>query len=58
MYIPIYIYIYIYIYLHIYIYLYIYIPRGRPHKTKRCRDVTYPESYITKYTTFTKDITV
>jgi len=24
------------------------------HKTRRCRRVTYPESYITKYTTYTK----
>ena len=28
--------------------------RGRSHKTTRCRGVTYPESYITKYTTYTK----
>ena len=29
-------------------------PWGRPHQTK-CRGVTYPESYITKYTTYTKE---
>jgi len=28
--------------------------RGRSHNTRRCRDVTYRESYITKYETFTK----
>ena len=28
--------------------------RGRSHKTRRCRGVAYPESYITKYTTYTK----
>ena len=28
--------------------------RGRSHKTRRCRGVTYPESYITKYKTYTK----
>ena len=27
---------------------------GGTHKTRRCRGVTYPESYITKYTTYTK----
>jgi len=30
------------------------LPRGRSHKTRRCRGVTYPESYITKYLTNTK----
>ena len=29
-------------------------PQARPHKTKTCRRVTYPESYITKDTTFPK----
>jgi len=24
------------------------------HKTRRCRRVTYPESYITKYAAYTK----
>ena len=24
------------------------------YKTRRCRGVTYPESYVTKYTTYTK----
>jgi len=28
--------------------------RGRSHETRRCRGVTYPESYITKYTTYTQ----
>ena len=28
--------------------------RGRSHKTRRCRGVTSPESYITNYTTYTK----
>jgi len=28
--------------------------RGRSHKTRRCRGVTYPESNITKYTTYTE----
>jgi len=32
--------------------------RGRSHKTRRCRGVTYPESYITKYTTYSKKRTV
>jgi len=27
---------------------------GEVHKTRRCRGVTYPESYITKNTTHTK----
>jgi len=27
---------------------------GEGHKTRRCRRVTYPESYITKYSTYTK----
>jgi len=27
---------------------------GEVHKTRRCRGVTYPESYITKRTTYTK----
>ena len=27
---------------------------GEGHKTRRCRRVTYPESYVTKYTTFTE----
>jgi len=27
---------------------------GGGHKTRRCRRVTYPESYITKYTTHIK----
>ena len=27
---------------------------GEGHKTRRCRRVTYPESYITKHTTYTK----
>ena len=27
---------------------------GEGHKTRRCRRVTYPESYITKYTTYSK----
>jgi len=30
------------------------LPRGRSHKTRRFRGVTYPESYITKYTKYTK----
>ena len=30
------------------------LPRGRSHKTRRCRGVTYQESYSTKYTTYTK----
>ena len=29
---------------------------GEGHKTRRCRRVIYPESYITKYTTYTKII--
>jgi len=28
---------------------------GEVHKTRRCRGVTYPESYITKCTTYTKN---
>ena len=27
---------------------------GEGQETRRCRRVTYPESYITKYTTYTK----
>jgi len=27
---------------------------GEGHTTRRCRRVTYPELYITKYTTYTK----
>ena len=30
---------------------------GVGYKARRCRRVTYPESYITKYTTYTKIIT-
>ena len=30
------------------------LPRGRSHKTRRCRGVTYPESFITRYTTCNK----
>ena len=32
------------------------VPRGRSHTTRRCRGVTYLESYITRYTTYTKQI--
>ena len=28
--------------------------RRKGHRTRRCRRITYPESYITKYTTYTK----
>jgi len=28
--------------------------RGMSHNTKRCRGVSYPESYMAKYTTCTK----
>ena len=27
---------------------------GEGHRTRRCRRVTYPESYITKYTPYTR----
>ena len=30
------------------------LPRGRSHKARKCRGVTHPESYITKYKTCTK----
>ena len=30
--------------------------RGKSHKTRKCRGVTYPESYTTKYSTFTKNL--
>ena len=32
--------------------------RGKSHKTRRCRGVTYPESYITEYATYTKTTSV
>ena len=31
---------------------------GEEHTTRRCRRVTYPESFITEYTTYTKIQTV
>ena len=33
-------------------------PRERSHKTRICRGVTYPESYITKYTSMRRKIAV
>ena len=52
MYVYMYIYKYTYIYIYIYMYMYICINiySGRSHKTRRCRGITFPESYITKYT--------
>ena len=30
--------------------------RGKSNKTRKCRGVTYPDSYTTKYSTFTKNL--